>query len=143
MRAFLYRLKSDRCGAAALEFALIGPSLILMLLGIFQVGLGMQNYNALRSATADTARYAVVNYQTSNRLTNAQLEAWARNVATRSPYNLSSDRLLVAVTTPGTQRIAGAAERTITMRYVIPSVVSIMGLGDITINYARPVFLLS
>ena len=55
-----------------------------MMLGVFQIGIGMQNYNAMRSVASDVMRYAVVNYQTNNDLTDQQLRDYARSF-TRYP----------------------------------------------------------
>lgn len=133
----------DGRGAVTVEFALIGPVLIAMMLGVLQFGLGMQNYNALRSASADVARYAVVNYQTSNKLTDSQLQNYMRSVATRSPYNLIDKRLEVSIANATTQRVTGATEKTITLSYTIPTMLSFVGIDDIPLTYSRPVFLLN
>jgi Flp pilus assembly protein TadG len=49
LHTLLARIRRDRRGAVMVEFALIGPALLAMLFGVLQFGLGMQNYNALRS----------------------------------------------------------------------------------------------
>ena len=74
MRRMISFLRKDQRGSVAVEFALIGPLLIGMLMGVLQIGVGMQNYNALRGISADVARYSVINYQTANRLTVGQLQ---------------------------------------------------------------------
>ena len=92
MRALASRLLQNASGAVAVEFALIGPLLIAMMLGVFQVGMGMQNYNALRAISADMARYAVVSYQSGNEIDNDAIRFHGRSIATRSPYSLESAR---------------------------------------------------
>ncbi len=47
-------------GASAIEFALILPILVLMLLGIFQFGLAYNNYLAITHAAREGARMAAV-----------------------------------------------------------------------------------
>lgn len=142
-RTVLSRLARCREGSTAVEFAFVGPALILMMMGIFQVGMGLQNYNAMRAASADIARYAVVNYQSSNRLTNAQLETYGRGIASRSPYGLHADRVTLAISTPATQRVDGALEKSITMSYRVPTMLGYIGIDEVTLNYARPVFLMN
>lgn len=139
---FLKRLCRARAGSVAIEFALIGPAVIAMLLGVMQVGIGMQNYNALRGISGDMARYSMVQYQTGNKLSDGQLTAYARSIATRSPYSLDDTRLTTQILTPATQRVAGATEKTIVLTYEVPTVLAIIGLSDIPISYSRPVFLL-
>jgi Flp pilus assembly protein TadG len=134
-------LRDDSNGSVAIEFAILGPFLITMLLGIFQVGIGMKDYNALRSATGDIARFAVTNYQKSMFTNDTDLETQARTIATALPYGLDTSRLTVDIANAGTQRVAGATEKTITLTYTIPSVLGMIGMDDITIDYSRPVFL--
>lgn len=139
--AFARRLKADARGAVAIEFALLGPAFIVMLLGVLQVGIGLQSYNALRNASADVARYAMVQYSTGNRLSNSQLRSVTLSTAQRAPYLLQSDRMSATVTNATTQRVSGATELTLTINYRIPSLLSSMGLEGPYITYTRPVFL--
>jgi len=138
----LKRLRNADAGSAAVEFALIGPALIAMLLGVVQVGIAMQNYNALRGISSDMARYSMVQYQTGNKLSDGQLTAYARSIATQSPYSLDGVRLTTQILTPATQRVTGATEKTIVLTYTVPSFLSVIGIGDVPISYSRPVFLL-
>lgn len=133
----------NRDGAVTVEFALIGPAMLAMMLAVLQFGIGMQNYNSLRSASADVARYAVVNYQTANKLTDEQLQNYARSISTTVPYNLIGTRFTVSISDATTQRVTGAKEKTITMTYLVPSMLSFFGLTDIPLTYSRPVFLVS
>ena len=69
------RLKRDNSGAAVIEFAILAPVIFAMLLGVIQVGLSMQAQNALRSIASQTARYAVVEYQKGNEVTDGTIKA--------------------------------------------------------------------
>lgn len=129
----------DRRGGAMLEFAVLAPALVTLMLGTFQVGIWMQAYNALRSIASDTARYAAVEYQKERKLTNADLTSWATNRATASPYLLKARDFSVTTVT-ATSRVTGAEERTLTMRYTMPTFLSIVGINSLTISYQRPVF---
>ena len=53
-------LLKDRTGSAAIEFGLIAPAFLTMLLGVFQVGVWMQSYNAMRKAITETASSVAV-----------------------------------------------------------------------------------
>jgi Flp pilus assembly protein TadG len=134
-------LASESSGAVALEFALVGPALIAMLMGVLQIGIGMQNYNALRNVSAEVARYAMVQYATGNNLTNGQLNAYAYTVGENSPYLLKNSRLVASVTDAATQRVTGATEKTLQLEYQIPSLLEPMGLSGPRISYSRPLFL--
>lgn len=140
-------LGRDSAGSVAIEFALIGPTMLAMLLGVLQIGIGMQNYNALRSVSAEVARYAVTNAQDaaaqSNmtlRDTNEELEDYAADIATDTPYGLQANKLTVTITSVPT-RVDGASERRILLQYNIPSVLGVIGIDSIPITYSRPVFI--
>jgi len=145
--AFLRTIRGDSAGSVAVEFALIGPAMLAMLLGVLQFGIGMQNYNALRSVAGEVARYAATDAQDaaarSNmglRDTNTQLEQYAQEVATDAPYGLQASRLTATVTSVPT-RVDGASERTIQLRYNIPSMLSIIGIDAIPVTYTQTVFI--
>jgi Flp pilus assembly protein TadG len=141
VRHFSRAIGRDTTGATVLEFALVGPALIAMLLGVLQVGIGMQNYNALRNVSTEVARYAMVQYATGNVLTNDQLDAYTYNVSENSPYLLKNGRLIARVTDAATQRVTGATEKTLELEYQIPSLLDPMGLHGPRITYRRPLFL--
>ncbi len=136
----LKRLRASRSGAIAVEFGLLAPMLLTMMLGVFQIGMGMQNYNALRAVSAEMARYTVVNYQTGNQLDNSLIRMRGRAIATRSPYNLKDSRVEIIVSN-APARLAGTSEKTIELGYRIPTFLSIMGMKDIEISYNRSIVL--
>lgn len=139
---FFPRIRRDEKGAAAIEFALLGPAFLLMLMGVLQVGMAMQNYNALRSLSADVARYAMVQYQTGNKLSNSQIETFAENHALGAPYLLDQNRVNVVVTNASTQRVAGATELEVVVAYQVDSLLGFAGIEFPFITYTRPIFLL-
>lgn len=143
MRRHLSKLLREQDGSVVVEFALVGPVLLAMLFGVLQIGVGMQNYNALRGISGDVARYAVVNYQTANRLSTSQLQDYANGVATGAPYGLVRSRFISSINTAATQRVAGATEYTVTLTYNIPTMLSIIGIEEIPITYTRPVFVVA
>jgi Flp pilus assembly pilin Flp len=138
----VHRLRRSEDGAAAVEFALLGPAFILMMLGVLQIGIAMQNYNALRSLSADVARYAMVQYQTGNEISNTQIETFTRNHALGAPYLFHQDRVNARVITASTQRVTGARELQLTVTYQIDSVLSFAGIEFPFVTYTRPIFLL-
>lgn len=137
------RLRSDETGSMAVEFALIGPAFLVMLFGVLQAGIALQNYNALRNISADVARYAMVQYQTGNQLTNSQLRTFALNHSQGAPYLLSTQRLNAAVSDATTQRVTGAREIEITITYQIDSLLDFAGISGPFITYTRPMFVLT
>lgn len=142
IRSILPRIKRDETGATAIEFALLGPILLLLLVGVLQVGMAMQNYNALRSLSADVARYSMVQYQTGNEVSNSQIETWAENRALGAPYLLDQNRVNAVVTTAGSQRVSGATELQIVISYQLDSYLGFAGIEFPFVTYTRPIFLL-
>lgn len=134
------RIAADRTGATALEFAILAPVLFTALIGVLQIGLAMQAYNSLRGIAGDTARHAVTSYQINTDPSATVLEAYGRGIATASPYGLTSDELTLRVTVAGTQRVSGAHEFDLLLRYNVPTILQIAGIDSIPISYSRPVF---
>lgn len=134
-------LASDSRGAAALEFGLLAPTFIALLLGVLQIGLGVQSYNAVRNLTSDVSRHAMVEYAKGNRMTNSNLEEYAELPTTLAPYLLSTSRISATVVDAPVQRVSGAREMTLTVSYQVPSLLSSVGLEGPTLNYSRPLFI--
>jgi len=135
----LRQLLRDRAGNAALEFGILGPAMLALLLGVFQVGIGMQAHNAVRSVAMDTARYATIQYQQNKTLDNEQIKDWTRATATGASYLLDSDRLTVNCITD-VSPIAGTSMRTLTITYDVPTLLGVIGVPDYQITYTREVF---
>ncbi len=132
-------LKADCRGATLVEFALLAPAFIVMLLGVLQVGLALQSYNAMRILSGDVARYAMVEDAKGTAKTTTELQNYAENIGDEPPYLLTN--VDAAVVTAANQRVTGANELTLTITYQIPSIVASMGLEGPEITYARPIFL--
>lgn len=134
------RLAADPAGSAAVEFALLGPLVIVLLLGVLQVGMAMHAYNSLRSIAADTARHVTVEYQKANRLTNSQIQAFAIARAIQPPYMLRDEGVAVEVATVTPSRVSGVREISLTVSYTVPSVLGIIDLPSYQIDFTRPIF---
>jgi Flp pilus assembly protein TadG len=141
IRAKMNSILGDNSGSVAIEFALLIPVLVTMLMGVFQIGIAMQSYNAMRGAAGDISRYMVIQFQTGNYRDTNDLTTSARSMATAAPYSLDTSRLTISVSRPTTQRVAGATELSISMNYNAPSVMNLIGVRDIPMSYTQPVFL--
>ncbi|MGH6794891.1 MAG: TadE/TadG family type IV pilus assembly protein [Methylocella sp.] len=96
------RLRLGNRGATAVEFALIGPSLVLLLFGTIEGGRMLWTQNALQYAVEQAARYAVVcNKPTTPCPTPAQIQSKAASMA--YGQNLSTSVFSVATPACGTQ----------------------------------------
>ena len=142
MIAVLKRLRDNRTGSTIIEFAILAPAIVTLFLGILQVGMWMQSYNALRSVAADTGRYTAVQYQKINNISNINMATWARNRAVNS-YNFKSANISTDVTDAANQQIVGVTEKTLTLTYTFESIMSVVGINDQTVTFARPIFVKS
>ena len=127
---------SDNRGSALIEFAILAPALIGMMLGIMYVGLQMMSYNSLRSISSDIARYTLVEYQKDNKITRTEIRNQAIAIAQNAPYVLDANDLNIEVTTPGTD-IPGTSKFTATITYTPYNPVAFMGVDDPTMVETR------
>lgn len=141
-RTFLARLARDCAGATIVEFAILAPAVIGLMLGVFQIGMAMQSYNAIRSVTAEAARYATVEYQKGEEPNNAAIRTQTIAIADGPPYLLDPDELTVTVVDAANQRVNGAREMTITVSYDVPSVLPLFEWTSPTVTQTRPIFVL-
>jgi Flp pilus assembly pilin Flp len=137
------RLRNDERGSVLIEFALLAPVFLTLLIGVVQVGLHMQNANAVRNLASDGARFAVVQYQRERNSPTEVIETWIRSEGVGGKYNLATDRLGVTVTEESTSRIAGAIEMEIRVTYSAPDFLAFVPAEVLQLQYVRPVFLLS
>lgn len=140
LRTRLQALPRDQRGAVAIEFALLGPIFIALLLGVLQIGIALQSYNAIRNVSADVARDVTVQYQTGNDLSNSQIRGIAVAQAISAPYLLRPQNVNITVVNAATQRIPNATELSLDVQYRIPTVMALFGFEGPLINYQRPIF---
>jgi Flp pilus assembly protein TadG len=136
------RIRRDERGSVLVEFALLAPVFITMLIGAVQVGLQIQNTNAVRNLASDGARFAVVQYQLNRESSIDTLETWIRSRGVGYKYNLNTDRLTIAVTQATTSRITGTKEMQIQITYDAPDYLVMLPGDMFQLSYTRPVFLL-
>jgi Flp pilus assembly protein TadG len=132
-------LRDEQAGSTMIEFALLAPVLIGAMLGVFQAGLAVQNYNAVRNVAADVARHAMVQFTIGQPMTNTLMVTYAEDAATGAPYMLRAARLDVTVVDVPTPQVTGTFEKTLTVTYQIPTLLEDLGLVGPSINYSRPV----
>ena len=140
IRQFSQRLYRDERGATVIEFAILGPVLIMMLLGVMQVGLYMQAQNALSSIAGDMSRYMSVEYQKDNEITNTQLEALAYTRAVSAPYLLNGSRVGTTAANAALQPITNVREIELTLTYQVPNVMAFATMGPMQLSYTKSIF---
>lgn len=144
LHSFARHLRQDTHGSTAIEFAIIGPAFIALLLGVLQFGIALQAYNAVRNVSADVARHVAVQFQVSagsaNGLNDTTIERVAISRAISAPYLLNELNIRVNVEDAPVQRVAGATEKTISIEYDVPTVMPLFGFSGPTVSYDRPIF---
>lgn len=139
MRNLLKQIQSDQTGSTLIEFALLAPALITAIIGVFQVGVWVQNYNAVRNLAMDSARFAAVEYQKGTQISTDDLALAIQARGVGNLYNLENDRLEVTVNEV-TTRISGVKELDIDITYTSPDWLAFVELDALNLTYSRPVF---
>lgn len=138
--AIFARLVRSTRGSALVEFAVIAPVLVSMLLGVVQVGMWVQNFNAVRNVTNDVARFAMVEYQRGNKINNDAIATRATLVAEGGKYAMTGGVLVPAVADRPTQ-VDGIKQVRLTVNYTPPEFIPFVDPGLLTISYARDIYL--
>lgn len=136
----LRRLGSNQQGSTIIEFALLAPVMFTLMIGVFQVAVFVQNYNAVRSVVSDTARFVTVEYQKDNDLNTDEIHAVLVSQAVGAPYLLDSDRLEIEITTAETSRVTGATEFDVDVSYTLEDWLPFVDLEEAVLTYNRPIF---
>ena len=146
MIARLRQLGTERSGSVIVEFGILAPAIITLLLGVVQIGMWMQTYNALRSVAAETGRSVAVCYQRRDFTNNCRnmnqnigMATWAREHAISS-FLFDGSQLSTTVVDSGDQLITGVTEKTLTLNYTMDSFMGIVGIPDIPVSFSRPIF---
>ena len=126
----LRRLRLNERAAAALEFAILAPALILMIVGIGQLGILFMANAGLRNAVAEGARFATI---------------WPRpsdtdiiNRVTSSEFGLVPENMTTPTVTHGVS--GGANYVDITMSYNVPLNFIFFTTPPVTLTETRRAF---
>ena len=92
-------LANDRAGAAAVEFALILPALLIILVGIIQFGVALNNYLELTDAVRAGARTLAISRSSVNAATPYSTTITAID---SSAANLTSGSITTTISINGT-----------------------------------------
>jgi Flp pilus assembly protein TadG len=85
----LTRLSGEANGSAAIEFAIVGPALLLFLLGVVEFGRLYWTQSELHYAAEAAARYATLYTVNNPTATAAQVQTAAQNQAPTYVYGIS------------------------------------------------------
>lgn len=128
--------------ASAVEFALLAPVFFGLLFGVIEVGIYMQNYNAVRSLASDAARFAAVEYQKNNQVSATTIENNIQSMGVSAPYFLQASQLTVSVTEVTPSTVDGARQFTLNLSYALPELIGGIKVDALTLTHSRPMFVL-
>jgi len=120
-RKFARYLGRCRRGATAVEFALIAPVFLIMVMGTVELSRAMWIKATMQYAAEETTRYAIVNTSAST----STLETYASNVV--STYGVSTTDMTFSATSSSTAV-------SITITYTFSTIVPILSIPDISLN---------
>ena len=119
-------LKRSECGAAAVEFALVGMVAIVLFLGIIEFGRGLYMRNEMSYAADLAARQILVNAAVAN----TDVETVLRDAIT---FGSSTDLQI----TFGTESVDGIDFRTLLIRYPVSLFIPGLTNGSFTLSVGR------
>ncbi len=131
MRKLAHKLRDSEGGAAAIEFALILPALVMMIVGVAQLGILFMANAGLRNAVAEGARYATIYPRPSDTQIKQRI--------TDSRFGLDQARVVAPTITHGVS--AGTNYADITMSYSVPMNFVFFTLPPVTLTESRRAFI--
>ena len=138
MMRLLKRLRRNQRGAAALEFVLVAPALILMIVGIARLGILFMANAGLRNAVGEGARYSTIWLALQNRRpTNAEIRTRILN----SQFGLVRTRFTSVTVNSCTD--AGANCVDITASYSVPMDFIFFNAGSVTLTQTRRAYVIA
>lgn len=140
--AFLGRIWRHSRAASAVEFALLAPVFFGLLFGVMQIGIYMQNYNAIRSLASDAARFAAVEYQKNNQVSTTTMQDNIESIGISAPYFLESSQLTVVVTEITPSSVNGSRQFDLDLTYALPTLVGGINIDALTLTHSRQMFVL-
>jgi len=111
MRFFIGRLIGDIRGATILEFALVGPLFIAILVAILQTALVFLAQQGIESAAQAGVRFISTGQASANSWSATQFKT---QICAQMPPFINCSRLMVDTTTPASFAAANLASPTIT-----------------------------
>ena len=140
-RAFtkLLAFARDQCGSPAVEFALVAPILVLLTVGILDIGRVMMTETTLESVARDAARYAGLHGSDSTTpATQTSIQSYAEGRA----VGIDSTTLNVAVTWENSSNSSGSSV-TVALTYDFNLLVGqFLGFDAITLDSASSMTIL-
>ncbi|MBB0995931.1 UNVERIFIED_ORG: TadE-like protein [Dietzia maris] len=113
-------------GAAAVEFALVLPILLLLVLGILEFGRAYHVQTTLSNAARDGVRVMALQDSTTAAISATELSA--------QPLDLSAARIVVTPTAGCSSALTGAGLASVTIEYPFSLVSGFLPIDDFTLT---------
>lgn len=138
MMTLFRRLRRHQRGAAALEFVLVAPALVLMIVGIARLGILFMANAGLGNAVAEGARYSTIWMANQNRRPS---DAEIRTRILNSQFGLDSARFTSVTVTPCTSGSLNCVD--IAASYAVPMDFIFFHAGSVNLTQNRRAFVRS
>lgn len=137
MKMALSRLVRNEHGSTVVEFALICPMLIAVMLSVLEVGEALRSNTGVRDLLGWAGRRAVVARQNNTAITTAALNNEIRAEAVKRYYNIETARLTVQSSIVPNVALITVDEVRIDLTYSHPLSVPFVPITSIPISVSR------
>ena len=132
------RIPARRRGQALVEFALVFPLLMLILMGVVDLGRGIYAFNAVANAAREGGRTAIVNQNASDIRNRAAAQATALGIPTTAPSSCAGGApagpagicvsfLMPDLTTDCSSTLAPGCVAVVTVKYTFTPITPVIG----------------
>jgi len=133
----LSRIIQSERGGSVVEFALVCPMLIAVMLSVLEFGEALRSNTGLRDLMGWAGRRAVVARQNNNTISTSVLNDDIRTEAAKAYYNIQTSRFTVQSSVVANTSLNTVDEVRISFQYSHPVSVPFVPVTSIPINIAR------
>lgn len=123
-------------GSTVVEFALVVPALMLLLLGVMQFGIMLHANGGVRELMGWSGRRAIILYQNPTKPDDSVLKNEIAAAVGAGSYGLVASRLTTDVTV-ASNNVLGYRSVTITLRYSLPLSLPLMRKITVKLDQTR------
>lgn len=134
LRAQLQRLAGDRRGVSAVEFALLAPVLLALVIGVIEFGRAAYTLGVINFAAEEATRYAVVNYSIE--------ESDVRDLAEACLLGIDRSRISALIVTGPIDPVDNTRTISVEVRYSFEFLLPFLPEGVIPISGSSRGFLI-
>lgn len=135
-------MEYNQSGSVITEFAICAPVVMMLLLGVFQVGIAVQAKNSIQSVIGEVGRNVAVGYLNSETelFGEGQVELLLTNTATNSAYKLKSDNIVVDAVIVDSD-YANVKKLKMQINYTVPMFMPLGSMDGINLEANRTMYI--